>query len=122
MRRSGTTFYIPDICPVPTRDTLRTTIEEALRNRHAPDYLAEWFDIVNSDNVAKNQIPRHGRIFEVQHYFRALHARHSEALRRKKSALIFALAEYFRVSDDTVERDLSFITSRLGSDWYLPSG
>jgi hypothetical protein len=122
MRRGGTTFYIPDVYPVPARDTLRAMVEEALRNHHAPDYLTEWFDIVNSDNVAKNQIPRYGRIFEVQHYLRALHSRHSEALRRKKSALIFALAEYFRVSDDTIERDLRFIASRLGSDWYLPSG
>ena len=122
MRQGGTTFYIPDICPVPSRDKLREILEEALRDRHAPGYLAEWFEIVHSDNAAKNQIPRYGRVFELQHYLRALYARHAEALERKKSAIIIAISEYLGVSDDTIERDLSFIADRLGPDWYLRLG
>ncbi len=119
MRRGGTTFYLPDICSVPSRDKLRDILEEALRNRSAPDYLAEWFDVVHSHNVAKNQIPRYARIFEIQHDLRALYARHASALRRKKSALTTALAGFFDVSDDAIERDLRLIASRLGRDWYL---
>lgn len=121
MRHGGKTFYIPDICPVPSRDKLRQMLEESLRERSGPDYLAEWFDIVHSDNVAKNQIPRYARIFEIQHYLRALYERHAAALQRKKSAMIIALAEFFRVSDDSIERDLRFIASRLGPDWHLGS-
>ena len=120
MRQGGTTFYIPDICPIPSRDKLREILEEALRDRNAPDYLAEWFEIVHSDNVAKNQIPRYARIFEVQHYLRALYARHAVALERKKSAIVLAISEDLKVSDDSIERDLSFIADRLGSEWYLP--
>jgi len=121
MRQGGTTFYIPDICPMPSRDKLRDILEEALRNRDAPDYLKEWFEIVHSDNVAKNQIPRFARIFELQHYLRALYARHAAALERKKSAIVIAGSEYLGVSDDTIERDLAIIADRLGPDWYLAS-
>jgi hypothetical protein len=115
------TGAFPDICPVPSRDKLREILEEALRERSAPDYLSEWFEIVHSDNVAKNQIPRYARIFEVQHYLRALYARHAAALERKKSAIALAISEYLTVSDDSIERDLSFIADRLGPDWYLAS-
>jgi len=108
MRHGGTTLYIPDTCPIASRDELRHTLEEILRSRRAPDRLAEWFRMVRSANVDKeppvksgsaaskpqpgktrpsNLIPRYGRIFEVQHYVRALYARHEAALRRKKSAL-----------------------------------
>lgn len=121
MRQGGTTFYIPDICSVPSRDKLREILEEALRDRNSPDHLREWFEMVHSDNVAKNQIPRYGRIFEIQHYMRALHTRHSVALERKKSAVIVAIATYLKVSDDTVERDLALIADRLGPNWYLAS-
>lgn len=121
MRRGGTTFHIPDTFPVPSRDELRSMLEDALRERTAPDHLAEWFEIVHSENVTKNQIPRYARIFEVQHYLRVLHARHATALRRKKSVLMTALANFLRVSEDTVERDLAGIAGRLGPDWYLPS-
>lgn len=119
MRQGGTTFYIPDICPVPSRDELRELLEEALRGRNAPRYLEEWFEIVHADNVAKNQIPRFARLFEMQHYVRTIYARHAEALQRKKSAVVLAISQYLQTSDDTVERDLSFIASRLGPDWYL---
>jgi hypothetical protein len=121
MRQGGTTFYIPDICPVPSRDKLREILEEALRNRNAPDYLAEWFEIVRSDNFAKNQIARYARVFELQHYIRALYARHAAALKRKKSALILALSEYLYKSEDSVERGLKFIADRLGPDWHFAS-
>ena len=121
MRHGGTTFYIPDICPVPSRDKLRDILEEALRNRNGPGYLEEWFDRVHSDNVAKNQIPHYARVFELQHYMRALYARHAGALERKKSVLILAISAYLDVSDDTIERDLGLITGRLGPDWYLAS-
>jgi hypothetical protein len=84
-----------------------------------PAHLQEWFEIVHSDNVAKNQIPRYGRVFEIQHYMRALHARHAAALERKKSAVIIAISTYLKISDDTVERDLSFVADRIGPNWYL---
>ncbi len=106
---------------MPSRDKLREILEEALRNPRGPDHLAEWFAIVHSDNVAKNQIPRYGRLFELQHYMRALYARHAAALERKKSSLVLALSAYLGVSDDTIERDLNFIAGRLGPDWHLAS-
>lgn len=120
MKHGGTTFYIPDLFPIPSHDKFREMLEDALRKRSSPDHLAGWFDIVQSDNRARNQIPRYARIFELQHYMRALHGRHAEALRRKKSALITAFSEFFDVSNDTIERDLQLIAGQLGRDWYLP--
>lgn len=121
MHCAGMTFYIPDISPVPNLHEIRKMVEEALRDVNAPKHLGEWFDIVRSDNVAKNQVRHYARIFDVQHYMRALHARHATALQRKKTALTVALAEFLGVSADTIERDLSLIASRLNSDWYLSS-
>ena len=121
MRQGGTVFYIPDICPIPSRDKIREILEEALRDRSGPDHLLEWFEIVHSDNVAKNQIPHYARIFEVQHYMRVLYTRHAVALERKKSALMLAFSAYLGVSDDTVERDAGLIADRLGRDWHLCS-
>jgi hypothetical protein len=95
-------------------------VEDALRDTTPPDYLSEWFEIVHSDNVAKNQIPRYGRVFELQHWVRALYARQQTALHRKKSHLILALAGFYDVSKDSIERDLRFITDRLGAESYLP--
>jgi hypothetical protein len=121
MQQGGTTFYIPDICPVPSRDKLREIMEEALRDQNSPAHLKEWLEIVHSDNVAKNQIPRYGRILEIQHYMRALYARHAAALERKKSAVVVVISLFLQVSDDTVERDLAFIAERLGANWHLPT-
>jgi len=121
MHSGGTTFFFPDICSVPSRDNLREILEQTLRDVSAPDYLKEWFDIVHSGNVAKNQILRYARIFELQHYMRVLHARHANGLRRKKTALKTVFAEFLDVSDDSIERDLSRIESRLGPDWHLSS-
>ena len=121
MRHGGTTFYIPDIFPVQSRDELREILEEALRTRESPAHLSGWFEIVNSANAAKNQIARYARIFELQHYLRALHARHAEALVRRKTALTNALAEFLKVSTDTIDRDLDLISKRLGTDWLQVS-
>ena len=83
--------------------------------------MTGWIEIVHSDNVAKNQIPRYARVFEVQHYVRAIYSRHPRALKRKKSALISALSEYLRTSEDSIERDWKLISDRLGPDWHLAS-
>jgi hypothetical protein len=122
MHFCGTTFYFPDILPLPKLDMIRELLEEALRDTNVPDHLAEWFEIVHSDNVAKNAIGHYARVFELQHFVRALYARHATALRQKKTVLMVALGEYLGVSGDSVERDLSFIADRLGRDWYLPGG
>jgi hypothetical protein len=119
MCRGGTTFFIPDVFPVPSRDNLREILEEALRDRDGPDHLTEWFEIVHSDNVAKNQIVRYARLFEVQHYVSAFYARHESALYRKKSALIRALANYLGATKHSIEKDLHYIATRLGAEWHL---
>ena len=120
MRHGGTTFYLPDILPIPSRDEFRNILEESLRRRTSAEHLAEWTRIVRSGNPARNQIHRYSRIFEIQHYLRALHRRHSQALHRKKGALIVSLAAFLDVSDATIEQDLRYIARRLGRDWYLP--
>jgi hypothetical protein len=120
MQYSGTTFYYPDTFPVPSRDELRNIMEEALRHSPGPEHLAAWLDIVRSDNASRNQIPRFARIFEVQHYVRALYGRHAKALDRKKSVVDAALGRFLGVSEDTIKGDLVFIASRLQrDDWYL---
>lgn len=113
----GGVFYIPDIFPIPTRDDLREILEEELRFDDLPDHISPWGEIVSSVNKAKNRIERFGRLFEMQHYMRALHTRHSRALYRKKSAVILAMAAFFGISEDSIESDLREIADRLGKDW-----
>jgi hypothetical protein len=117
MRDGGMSFYFPDIFPIPGRETIREMIEEALRDSQSPEHLLEWFSIVRSENRAKNEIVKYNRLFEVQHYLRAIYSRHGKALRRKKSSIKIALSEFLRVSEDTIERNLAIITKNLGKNW-----
>jgi len=113
----GASLYSPDIFPVPTREVLRNMMEESLRGSQSPEHLASWNKLVGSKNVAKNQIARLGRIFELQHYCRILQERYPEAIRRRQGALERALAIFMDVSSETVHRDLQFIRRRLGAGW-----
>lgn len=119
MRHAGTTFYISDIFPVPSRDELRKILEECLRYGGAPEHLDEWGKLVQSKNPARNQLHRYARIFEMQHYLRALYGRHSKGLYRKQSSLIMALASFLDVNEATIANDLRHIDRRLGREWYL---
>lgn len=119
MCHGGTTFYLPDIYPIPSEGEFRNIIEETLRSGKDADHLAEWTEIVRSGNPAKNQISRHARIFKIQHYLRALYRRHRQTLYRRKGALIAAFADFLDVSDATVEQDLRHIARSLDHDWYL---
>jgi len=119
MRHAGTTFYISDIFPVPSRDELRRIMEECLRYGGAPEHLDEWGRLVQSQNPARIQLRRYARIFEMQHHLRAFYGRHAKALYRKQSSLVTALATFLDVDDATIANDLRHTGGRLGRDWYL---
>ncbi|MBI1347828.1 hypothetical protein GC163_16250 [bacterium] len=41
----GTTIFIPDIAPLPSRDALRSLMEEAVRQTTAQaSHLRDWFE------------------------------------------------------------------------------
>jgi hypothetical protein len=119
MRGGGYVFCFPDISPIPSRDELREMIEDALRGAEAPEHLADWMDKVRADNAARNTITRYARLFDLQHYLRALHQRHHSVLHRRKSSVIQAFATFFQVSSDTIAGDLDVIDKRLGKEWFL---
>jgi len=117
MREGGITLYLPDIYPVPSRDQLRESLEGALRGSRAPEHLREWSNIVRAGNVARNQLSRWARIFQLQHFLRTLVGRHPTAMHRRQAACNIALASYFGVSSDAIQRDIKLIDDRLGRDW-----
>jgi len=82
-----------------------------------PEHLAGWGEIAASSNSGKNSILRLGRIFELQHFCRALYARHAGALHQAAVHLEQALASFLNVGVDTIHKDLGFVASRLGNDW-----
>jgi hypothetical protein len=113
----GTTLFLPDILPVSTRGVLPETIENAVHGQQKPEHLAEWLRIVGRQNPAKNVIARYARLFRLQHYWRIVHARHQSAVRRHTARLVSAFAAFFRVSDDSIRKDLTLIARRLGKGW-----
>lgn len=113
---AGGLFNIPDIFPIPSRDELRGMLLDAMRSSGS-DHLAEWHKIIHGSNVAKNQIERFGRIRRLSHFWRLLHLRHGNELRRKIECLQRTFAAYFNVTEATVKSDLRLITQRLGKGW-----
>jgi hypothetical protein len=113
----ATTLFLPDILPVSTRGVLPETIEDAVHGRQRPEHLTEWLRIVGRNNPAKNVIARYARLFSLRHYWRIVHARHQSAVRRSAARLMSAFAAFFRVSDDSIRRDLTLMARRLGKGW-----
>jgi hypothetical protein len=123
----GTLFYFPNTHPLPGRAMLRQMIEDALGRSRAPEHLKEWADLVEASHTGKSTIARYGRLFQLQHYWRALHRRHGDALRGHREELVKAMASVLFNGDDdaddkkfeSVKKDLTFLSQRLGaSDWY----
>ena len=108
---------VPDIFPTLGRGLIDDSLEDALRGGRLPEHLAGWMRIVRRQNQAKNVFEKWERIFRLQHYWKVLHQRYSQALRRKKTALIAAFAEFFDVSSDSIKNDLNAIARNLGAGW-----
>lgn len=120
----GTTLFLPDTFPVPSRDELREMMEDALRGGARQEHLSEWHALVRSDNKSKTGIARFGRIFVLQHYWSVLHHRHQQSLKRKEGELKLVMARYlfddaFSEKDATIHQDLLSIRDRLGAGWHL---
>lgn len=114
-------FQIPDIIAIDGGGLVREMITDSLRQPRA-EHLAEWMQIVEPDNQGRKSIHRFARLFELQHYSRALAHRHPDALARNKERLHLAFAAYFRTSIDTIRGDLRFMKKRLGRGHYQASG
>jgi len=117
IKPAGAIVFFPDTFPISSRDELRGMLEDALRGQHRPDHLAEWFDIIRSDNPAKSQIDRFARLFELQHYWHILHDRHPAAIDKKLGLIKQVMASFLGKEEQTIHQDLLFIKKRLGADW-----
>lgn len=121
MREGGRLFYLPDILPVPSRDDLRSVLEDSLRARSdgAHEHLTDWMRLVCGSNPAKNAITTLARRLRLQHFWRVLHLRHAPRLTGQVGRLEQAFAQFLDVSVKTVHRDLGEIASSLANpDWY----
>jgi hypothetical protein len=115
LQRSPGIFVVPDTFPVPSRDSLRGMLDDALHGSSSPEHLKEWGDVIASDNPAKQTIIRFAWLLELQHYWRILQHRHERALYRKATVLKKILAAFFATSQRTIHLDLSEIRRRLGA-------
>jgi hypothetical protein len=86
---------IPDIYPTRGQGLMDRSIEEGLGSL----------------------LPMYDRWFRLQHYWRLIHRRYPEAIRRKKLALVNAFASFLNTSLDTLKSDLQRIAFRLGPGW-----
>lgn len=103
MQAGGVTLYQPDTMPVPSRDKLRTILEE-VRESHENEHLAEWIQIVGRDRHNDHSIQLFGSIFVVRHFEAVLNERHAEALDRKIGRMEEAFADFLAVSADAVDK------------------
>ena len=117
LNRSGGVFCLPDTFPVPSRDTLRNVLDDALHGSGLPEHLNEWMKLISRENAAKKPLLKLARILEIQHYWRILHHRHPKAIQGKLRVLKEAIASFLDVTWDTVHRDLLWIRKRLGPNW-----
>ncbi len=109
---------IPDTQSLPSAEELRSHLEE-IRMASTPEHLREWFAIEGASNPSKNLLARYARVFEVQHYWRVVHLRHSNALHRRQGRLMASLASFLNVSGDAIQRDANLIKERLGhNQWW----
>lgn len=113
-------IVIPETMPLPGGSDLRNLLG-ASSEGSAPEkspHLLEWLQLISSHNSGKRKLERYSRLFKLQHYFRLLQRRYSEALKRKTVKLHFAFARYFGVTEEVIKADLQFIRKQLGRDWY----
>ncbi|PHR90592.1 MAG: hypothetical protein COA78_34950 [Blastopirellula sp.] len=115
--QSGGLFYLPDTIPLPSRDQLRSLLDDALHREDTSEHLAEWQNIIRSDNFAKNQMNPFIRKLELQHYWKLLHQRHSSAINRRIGKLHEIFAERLETTPKQIKNDLTSIKKQLGADW-----
>jgi len=111
--------YIPDTVPLDGTGLVRQMLFDATHSSR-PTHMSEWHELIALDNQGRKAIERYGRLFELQHFLRALHQRHASAFRRKKTLLKEAIAEYYGASVDTICDDFSRIRSRLATGDHRP--
>lgn len=110
-------FLFPTTIPLPSGDLMRGILEHELRASTDNSHLQEWLSIVRTSRAARNLLPKFGRLFELQHYFRILQQRHRHALHRRATVLKSVLAKYLGAKARTIHSDLNFIAKRLGKRW-----
>ena len=115
------TVRIPDVCPMPGRGLLADQIDGVLAPQSSqPDHLAEWLRIVSRSNSSRNTIATYARRFQVQHYVRVLYSRHADALHRGGEKVREALAAFLDLDEEVIRKDMRWLKSQLGVDWFQP--
>lgn len=117
VNRAGGTFAMPDTFPVGTRDGLQDMLTEAIQRPKESEHLREWLKIVSRDNPARKPIAQFERLLQLQHYWRIVHHRHAQAIRRKLKDVKEVFARFLEASPETIHRDLLLLTKRLGKGW-----
>jgi hypothetical protein len=110
-------FFLPDTMPIPSREQLRSMVDDALHRGSSHEHLGEWMEIIRRDNSARNQMDPFVRYFELQHYWRILHQRHPNAIYRKAGKLREAFGNVFGITNERIKEDLKVFRRRLGKDW-----
>ena len=117
LMRAGGVFCLPDTLPLPSRDQLRGSIDDALHRGERPEHLEEWLNIARAGNTARNRLVRFGRLFEIQHHLRLLQKRHPSSLRGNIGRIEKSLAIFLDMKTESIHADLIEIRKRLGKDW-----
>jgi hypothetical protein len=105
---------LPDTIALEGTGLVREVLDEVLA-QNPDDHLTAWRQITKPSNLGRKSIHRYSRLFELQHYCRALNDRHHAALVGNRERLRLALAKFLKTGPDTIRDDIRLIRRRFAT-------
>ena len=108
---------IPDIMPVPSRDTLRSIIDDVLATKSDRSQLEDWLPLVSIRSRSSRELERTPGFLSCSIFgFRSCPVTEPKT-HRCVNKLKIAFAEHFHCDLDVIHGDIARIRTRLGKEW-----
>lgn len=112
MRACGTTLFLPDTFPVPSREEIRS-IGLNVQAQRADAHLRDWINIVRREGN-RTGVARFGQLLAVHFCWAIVRSRYSNLVKRNAERIDAAVGQYVNCAPDTVRRFRRLIGERLG--------
>jgi len=113
MRAGGVSLYQPDTVMIPSRDTLRDTLEDIRVHQLENGHLSEWTDIIRKSRSSNHTVHKYGQILNLHFYWSLLEQRHPALFKGRRSKIQAAFGDYLGVDTRAIEKARQQINVRL---------